>query len=71
LQDADLMEEVIFTNPQKIANRTEEVIIFDGQIQYPDFSENEGKLVQVYQKKTQELFGDNLPLIVKQRIDKE
>jgi len=71
LQDADLMEEVIFTNPQKIADQTKEIIIFDGQIQYPDFSENEGKLVQVYQKKAQELFGDNLPLIVKQRIDKE
>ncbi|CAH1769328.1 4138_t:CDS:2, partial [Entrophospora sp. SA101] len=40
------MEEVIFTNPQKIADQTKEIIIFDGQIQYPDFSENEGKLVQ-------------------------
>ncbi|CAJ0747095.1 20018_t:CDS:2 [Entrophospora sp. SA101] len=49
LQDVDLMEEIIFTNPQKIVDQTAEVIIFDGQIRYPDFSENEEKLVQPYQ----------------------
>ncbi|RHZ36056.1 PolC-type DNA polymerase III [endosymbiont GvMRE of Glomus versiforme] len=71
LQDADLIEEIIFTNPQEIVNQTENIVIFDGQIQYPDFSENEKKLVQVYQKKAQELFGDNLPQPVKQRMEKE
>ena len=65
------MEEVIFTNPQKIVERIGEIVIFDGQLRYPDFSENEQKLVKVYQQKAQEIFGTDLPLPVRERIDKE
>jgi len=71
LNDADLMEEVIFTNPQKIVEKVEKIVIFDGQIQYPDFSESEKKLVQVYQQRAQEKFGPDLPSSVEERIEKE
>ena len=65
------MEEVIFTNPQKIVEQIDEIVIFDGQLQYPDFSESEQKLVQVYQQKAQEMFGNDLPFLVRERINKE
>jgi DNA polymerase III alpha subunit (gram-positive type) len=65
------MEEIIFTNPQKIVEQTDEIVIFDGQIKYPDFSENEQKLVHVYQQKAQKIFGSDLPFLIKERIDKE
>jgi len=65
------MEEIIFANPQKIGEQTEEIVIFDGQIQYPDFSANEEKLVQVYQQKAQRIFGSDLPSSVSERIEKE
>jgi DNA polymerase III alpha subunit (gram-positive type) len=65
------MEEAIFTNPQKIVEQVDEIVIFDGQIKYPDLSENEQKLVHVYQQKAQKLFGSNLPSPIKERIDRE
>lgn len=65
------MEAVIFANPQKIVEQVEEIVIFDGQIQYPDFSANEEKLVQVYQQKAHKIFGPDLPSSVKERIEKE
>jgi DNA polymerase III alpha subunit (gram-positive type) len=65
------MEEVIFTNPQKIVEQVDEIVIFDGQIKYPDLSENEQKLVHVYQQKAQKIFGADLPSLVKERIEKE
>jgi DNA polymerase-3 subunit alpha (Gram-positive type) len=71
LKDANLMEKIIFTDPQTIADKTQEIVIFDGKIQYPDFSENEKKLTQVYQRKAHEIFGDELPHLVQERIDKE
>jgi DNA polymerase III alpha chain len=71
LNNAKLMEEVIFTNPQKIVEQIDEIVIFDGQLQYPDFSESEQKLVQVYQQKAQEMFGNDLPFLVRERINKE
>jgi DNA polymerase III subunit alpha, Gram-positive type len=65
------MEKIIFTNPQTIADKTQEIVIFDGKIQYPDFSENEKKLTQVCQQKAHEIFGNDLPHLVQERIDKE
>ena len=65
------MEKIIFTNPQIIADKVQEIVIFDGKIQYPDFSENEKKLTQVYQQRVQEIFGSELPRLVQERIDKE
>jgi len=65
------MEELIFTNPQNLVDKIEEIIIFDGQMQYPDFSENEAKLEKVYQTRIREMFGADLPNVVKERIEKE
>ena len=71
LQNVNLIEELVFINPQKIVKQIEEINIFPDSIQYPDFSQNAEELTKVYQKKAQELFGEKLPAIVQERMEKE
>jgi len=71
LNDADLMEEIIFSNPLKVVNKIEKVVISDEQIKYPSFSQAEHELENAFFGKAKEIFGEKLPWQVQERIDKE
>jgi len=74
LNNKNLLEKVIFNNPQQLVKKIGEVNIQQPPLNYSSTENVKGEendLVLSYTNKTNELFGNNWPEFVKERIEKE
>ncbi|EIE41037.1 DNA polymerase III PolC [Mycoplasmopsis canis UF31] len=72
LGDIDLIKEIVIENTNYIASQVEDKIqiIKDGLFT-PEFDDSKNKLPELVYKTAKEKYGENLPEIIKERIEKE
>lgn len=71
LQDEDLIEEIVFKNPEKIIEEIDDISIFDKHIGYPSSFKDENELMSFCLKKVNKMFNKNIPDFVSERIQRE
>ncbi|WP_036452412.1 PolC-type DNA polymerase III [Mycoplasma buteonis] len=72
LNDLDLIKEIVIYNPNKIADSIEEnLIIIHDKLYTPIFDDSKNKLKELVYKNAHEKYGEELPQIVAERLEKE
>ncbi|RTZ68212.1 MAG: hypothetical protein DSZ21_02235 [Tenericutes bacterium] len=71
LEDSKIIREVVVKEPNKIADMIEEVKIIKDKLYTPTFKNDVKELKSLVYKTAHEMYGDKLPAIVQERIDKE
>ncbi len=71
LEDSKIIREVVVKGPNKIADTIEEVKIIKDKLYTPTFKNDVKELKSLVYKTAHEMYGDKLPSIVQDRIDKE
>lgn len=71
LQDENIINEIVFKNPELLIDKVGEVKIFDKHIGYPSSTEDEIDLISYCLKATDEMFGEQIPPFISKRIKKE
>ncbi|PAT01174.1 hypothetical protein CI105_07980 [Candidatus Izimaplasma bacterium ZiA1] len=77
--DEDIRKEIVITNPNKIVDSLEPVTAFSNELYAPtdDFLALDGilsvenKLIKMVSEKAKSIYGENLPKILEDRINKE
>ncbi|MCP4336314.1 MAG: PolC-type DNA polymerase III [Mycoplasma sp.] len=71
LENKKLIEEIVITNSNLIADSIEKCIVIKDKLYTPKIPNSDEKLSEMVWKNAREKYGDKLPDIVKERIDKE
>lgn len=69
--DPKLAQEIVVTNTQKIANMCEEVVPVKTDLYTPKIEGSEDEITKLSYDEAHRLYGEDLPEIVKKRIEKE
>ena len=67
----DTAKEIVVANPKKIADRVEEVIPIKDKLYTPKIDGAEEEIRQMAYERAKAIYGDPLPEIVEQRLEKE
>ncbi|MDS1029081.1 PolC-type DNA polymerase III [Bacillota bacterium LX-D] len=68
---AEVAEEVVITNPQKIADKIEDVLPIPKELYAPEIPGAEEQIESMSWNKAKEIYGEDLPKVVKDRLNKE
>jgi DNA polymerase III subunit alpha, Gram-positive type len=71
LQDENVINEIVFENPELLTSEIDEVKIFDTHIGYPRSIQKEKDLFNCCLEVMHEMFGKKIPLFVLKRFNKE
>ena len=71
LGDVKLIEEIVVTNTNKIAEMIEEVEIIKKELYTPGFDDVDNKVNNFVYKTARDIYGENLPKIIEDRIERE
>ncbi|MCK5866855.1 MAG: PolC-type DNA polymerase III [Mycoplasmataceae bacterium] len=71
LSDVKLIEEIVVTNTNKIADMIEDIEVIKKDLYTPGFDDVDNKVNNFVYKTAREIYGDNLPKIVEDRIERE
>lgn len=69
--DEDLRREIVITNTNKIADMIEEVEIIHDKLYTPKMKNSDTEVKNMVYSKAKEIYGDPLPRIIEDRIEKE
>ena len=69
--DEDLRREIVITNTNKIADMIEEVEIIHDKLYTPKMKNSDIEVKNMVYSKAKEIYGDPLPQIIEDRIEKE
>lgn len=64
-------EEIVITNPQKIADEIENIELIPKKASYPKIKDSKKIIKEICYNKAHELYGENLPKEVKERLELE
>lgn len=71
LNDATLIEQIVVKNTHLIAEQIEHIEVIKQQLFTPTFIDADQKLQEIVFQNAKQIYGNPLPEIVKQRLDKE
>ncbi|QNM93689.1 PolC-type DNA polymerase III [Mycoplasma sp. Pen4] len=72
LNNPELIEQVVVTNTQKIADKVaDDIIVIRDKLYTPVFDDSKNKLYELVYKTAHEKYGEVLPTIIEERIKKE
>ncbi len=69
--DENLAYEIVVTNPNKLASLINDIKILDDKCYLPKIKDSKNKILNIINKKLNELCGENIPSIIKNRINEE
>ncbi|MBE6152911.1 MAG: PolC-type DNA polymerase III [Firmicutes bacterium] len=69
--DAETRKEIVITNTNKIADMIEEVQIIKDKLYTPKMENSDSEVKSMVYTKAKEIYGDPLPQIIEERIEKE
>ena len=69
--DEEVRREIVITNTNKIADMIENVEIIHNDLYTPKMVNSDNEVKQMVYKKAREIYGDNLPKLIEDRIEKE
>ena len=71
LADVKLIHEIVVTNTHKIFNMIEPIEVIKSDLYTPKFKDSDKNLTDLVYKNAREKYGDNLPKIIEERIERE
>ena len=71
LGDANLSKEIVVTNTNMLADKIEKVVIIKDGLFTPIFDNSDKKLEELSYKTAREIYGEKLPKIVEDRLNRE
>jgi len=69
--DADIRKEIVITNTNKIADSIENLQIIKDKLYTPKMENSDSEVKDMVYKRAKEIYGDPLPEIINERIEKE
>ncbi|MBL0701575.1 MAG: PolC-type DNA polymerase III, partial [Spiroplasma sp.] len=69
--DQDIIKEIVIDNPNELNDSIEELKIISDNLYTPEIEGVDDKLIELVDTKAKLLYGSDIPVIIKQRIDKE
>ncbi len=71
LDNEELINDIVINLPNKLASLIDDIKINDDKLYLPKIKNSKQKLIESVYKKAKELYGENLPLEVEERIKEE
>lgn len=71
LNDENLSNEIVIKNTNMIADMIDEIEVIKNKLYAPIFDDSDNKLKKIVYEKAIDKYGENLPTIVKERIERE
>ena len=71
LEDVNFIKEVVIENTNKIADMIEDIEVIKDKLYTPKFGDSDKNLTDLVYKRARKIYGENLPDLIKKRLEKE